>query len=104
MQDPVGLCFAYATLIRPPPPSITAGPADHGNPPGRKGIAFNLQWRAAIRAVRRLPSTERLGLTRWHHPKPGWSTKALFGEATGNVPVGSAHGYRDANRSRSCDV
>src|ERR1700690_2142969 len=98
MRNPaVGLCFPYATPIRVPPSSTTAGPADHGNPPGRKGIAFNVQWRAAIRAVRRLPSTERMGFTRWQHPEPGWSTEALFGEATGNLPLGSAHRYRDAN-------
>ena len=105
MQNPaVGLCFAYATLIRVPPSSTTVRPADHGNPPGREGIAFILQWRATLRAMRRLPSTERLGLTRWHHPEPGGSTKALFGEATSDLPVGSAHGYRDANRRRACYV
>lgn len=93
MQNPaVGLSFAYATLIRAPPSSIAAGLADHGNLPGRKGIAFGLQWTAAIRAVRRLPSTERLWFTRWQHPKPGGSTKALSGEATGHLPVGCAHG------------
>jgi len=59
--------------------------------------------RPFVRALRSLPSAERLGLAGWHHPKPGGPAKELFGETAGRVSIGCTCRYRNANRVSARD-
>src|ERR1017187_5088127 len=100
----VRLSYLYAKPISATLVSAITGCADLCDLRRSASGTLDFGRKSSLRALRSLPSTERLGLAGWRHPEPCRSAKALFRKAAGRVSIGSACRYGNASSSGAFDV